>query len=274
MTANDDLAAVRRHWDRGGLRAAIEEILRTSGLGAGTPTIEDLAPLDQFHGGGIGFTRRLAGLAGLAPGMHVLDVGGGLGGPARTLAVEHGCRVTVVDLAESYIEAGRMLTSRMGLDDRVSMRAGDALDLPFADGSFDAVWTQNSGMNIAAKDRLYAGIRRVLAPAGVLAIQEPMAGPVTPRIYPLMWAPDPSHDHVRAPAAMRATIEGAGFRTLAWDEVRVERPVAGAPAAAHTIQRLVMGDARIAEIARATRVNETEERLVMVQAVFAAVPAT
>ena len=270
MTTNDDLDAVRRHWDRGGLRAAIEEILRTSGLADGTPTVDDLAPLDQFHGGGIGFTRRLAGLAGLTEGMHVLDIGGGLGGPARTLAAEHGCRVTVVDLAESYIEAGRLLTCRMGLDDHVSMLVGDALDLPFADGTFDAVWTQNSGMNIAAKARLYAEVRRVLAAGGVLAIQEPMAGPVAPRAYPVMWASDPAHDHVRTPAEMRATIEGAGFQTLAWDEVHVERPAAGATPPAHTIQRLVMGDAQIAEIMRATRVNEAEHRLVMVQAVFAA----
>ncbi len=110
---------VKEHWERDGLREAIlagprrprERISRTL-------TIEDLAPLDQFHGGGLGFTRRLATLGRLTAGMHVLDVGGGLGGPARTLAVEFGCRVTVIDLAESYVDAGRMLTSLMGLDDR------------------------------------------------------------------------------------------------------------------------------------------------------------
>ena len=109
--------------------------------------------------------------------MHVLDVGGGLGGPARTLAVEFGCRVTVVDLAESYVEAGRMLTSLMGLDDRVTFHVGDALDLPFDDGAFDVVWTQNSGMNIADKERLYAGFRGCSGPAAGSSTQEPMAGP-------------------------------------------------------------------------------------------------
>ena len=131
MTTNDDLDAIRRHWDRGGLRAAIGEIIRASGMDAGTPTIEDLAPLDQFHGGGIGFTRRLAGIAGLASKMHVLDVGGGLGGPARTLAVEIGCRVTVVDLAASYIDAGRVLTSRMGLDTASPCSSATHSPLPF-----------------------------------------------------------------------------------------------------------------------------------------------
>jgi ubiquinone/menaquinone biosynthesis C-methylase UbiE len=272
MTTPDDLDAVRRHWDRGGLRAAIEEILRTTAPGSGMSTIEDLAPLDQFHGGGLGFTRRLADLAGLGPGMHVLDVGGGLGGPARTLAVERGCRVTVVDLAESYNDAGCLLTAHMGLDDRVSLLVGDALALPFPDGTFDVVWTQNSGMNIAAKERLYAGFRRVLAPTGVLAIQEPMAGPVAPPAYPLMWALEPAHDHVRSQAAMRAVIEAAGFRTLTWSEVQVERRSPGTPTPGHTIQRLVMGDEQLAAIMRATLVNEAERRLVMVQAVFAADP--
>ena len=88
--------------------------------------------------------------------MHVLDVGGGLGGPARTLAIEFGCRVTVIDLTESYVEAGQRITSMLGLDDRVTFRVGDALALPFDDGAFDAVWTQNSGMNIADKAGLYA----------------------------------------------------------------------------------------------------------------------
>jgi hypothetical protein len=127
-------------------------------------------------------------------------------------------------------------------------------------------------LNIAAKERLYAGFRRVLAPAGLLAVQEPMAGPVEPRSYPLMWASEPAHDHVRSPAAMHAAITGAGFRALAWDEVRVERPAPGAPAPAHTIQRLVMGDAHLAEIAWASRINDDERRLVMVQAVFTADP--
>ena len=119
--------AVRAHWEREGLSDAIRQALDASGLDLATLTVEDLAPLDQFHGGGLAFTRRLATLGGLAAGMRVLDVGGGLGGPARTLAVEFGCRVTVVDLAESYVEAGRMLTGLVGLEDRVDFLVGDAL---------------------------------------------------------------------------------------------------------------------------------------------------
>ncbi len=266
----DSIDATRQRWDRQGLRHAILEALGNSGHDLGRLTIADLAPLDQFHAGGLGFTRRLARLAGFVPGMQVLDVGGGLGGPARTLAVEFGCRVTVVDLAESYIDAGRALTSLMRLDDRVTLQVGDATSLEFGNGTFDAVWTQNSGMNIADKDQLYAELHRVLKPLGVLATQEPMAGPGGPRTYPLMWADDPVTDHLRTPAEMRAVIEDAGFRMLAWDEVRVDRSAAGTPPPPYTIQRLVMGDEQIGRIMQASKVNERERRTVMTQAVFAA----
>ena len=202
--------------------------------------------------------------------MRVLDVGGGLGGPARTLALEFGCRVTVLDLTESYVDAGRMLTGLVGLDDRVDFVVGDALDLPFEDGAFDAVWTQNSGMNIADKPRLYAGFRRVLRPGGRLVTQEPMAGPVQPPIYPLMWADGPATDHIRPPAEMRATIEAAGFTAVEWSEVRVGPPPPDAPRPRQTIQSLVMGDERVREIMRASRGNEDEGRVVLVHAVFTA----
>jgi MPBQ/MSBQ methyltransferase len=268
------LLSVKAHWARQGLSDAIREALDVSGLDLAALTVDDLAPLDQFHGGGLGFTRRLATLGGLKPGMHVLDVGGGLGGPARTLALEFGCRVTVLDLTESYVEAGRMLTGLVGLEDRVDFLVGDALSLPFDDGAFDAVWTQNSGMNIADKAGLYVGFRRVLRPDGRLVTQEPMAGPVQPPIYPLMWAPDPATDHVRSPDEMRAVIGAAGFTAIEWAEVTVGPPPPGAPRPAHTVQSLVMGDERVAEIMRASRRNEDEHRIVMIHAVFAARPTS
>ena len=262
--------SVRDHWERTGLSAEIRDALVASGRDPGALTIEDLAPFDQFHGGGLGFTRRLATLGGLAPGMAVLDVGGGLGGPARTLALEFGCRVTVIDLTDSYVEAGRMLTSLIGLDDRVDFVVGDALELPFADASFDVIWTQNSGMNIADKARLYEGFHRVLRPDGRLVTQEPMAGSVGPRIYPLMWADDDTTDHVQSPDTMLAIIQAAGFTALAWDEVRLGPPPPDAPRPPRTIQSLVMGDDHLAAIMSASRQNEDEGRLTMVQAVFGA----
>src|SRR5262245_60755706 len=127
MGLRSDAQATNRHWGRDGLERAILDALASNGKNVDALTIDDLAPADQFHGGGKPATVRLARLAGLAPGTRVLDVGGGLGGPARTLAVEFGCRVTVFDLTDSYVRAGAALTARLGLSDRVVHRVGDAL---------------------------------------------------------------------------------------------------------------------------------------------------
>jgi SAM-dependent methyltransferase len=135
------------------------------------------------------------------------------------LAVEFGCHVTVVDLTESYVQAASELTARLGLADRVTHQVGNALELPFEDGNFGVVWTQNSGMNIADKERLYKGFFRVLQSGGLLALGEPMAGPVQPPIFPLMWAVDAATSFLRTPDEMRDMIEDAGFRARAWDDV-------------------------------------------------------
>ena len=266
--SGSDAHATNAYWGRDGLERAILDALAAAGKNVDALTIDDLAPSDQFHGGGKPATERLARLAGLVPGTRVLDVGGGLGGPARTLAGQFGCTVTVIDLTESYVRAGAALTARLGLADRVTHRLGDALALDVAE-PFDVVWTQNSGMNIADKERLYAGFARVLRPGGLLVIQEPMAGPVQPVVFPLMWARDATASFLRAPATMRTLIEAAGFQVRAWDDVTAELAGPGSSAAipAHSIQRIIMADALDA-IVRAGHRNREERRIVMTQAVL------
>ena len=267
--ASSDTQQTNAYWGRRDLRRLIDEALAAAGRNLNALTIDDLAAVDQFHGGGKPSTDRLARAAQFKPGMRVLDVGGGFGGPARTLAVEYGCYVTVVDLTESYVETGQWLTNRLGLGDRVSHRVGDALALADPDGAYDAVWTQNSGMNIADKQRLYAGFARVLRSGGLLVIQEPMAGPTQPPIFPLMWARDVSMSFLRSPAEMRALIEAAGFRARTWEDVTQEitGPSTGAGVPAHSIARIIMGDT-VDEITRAGQQNRAEGRVVNIQAVF------
>ena len=269
MRERSDARATNDYWGRDGLERAILTALALAGRDIDALTIDDLAPADQFHSGGKDATVRLARLADARPGLRVLDVGGGLGGPARTLAAEFGCHVTVVDLTESYVRAGAALTARLGLADRVTHRVGDALAVEVGADPFDVVWTQNSGMNVADKERLYAGFARLLSRGGVLAIQEPMAGPVQPPIFPVMWARDATTSFLRRPEEMRGVIEAAGFRVRAWDDVTAQLagPSTGAAVPAHGIQRIVMGDA-VDEITRAGQRNREERRIVIVQAVF------
>jgi SAM-dependent methyltransferase len=175
----------------------------------------------------------------------------------------------VVDATESYVRTGEALTARLRLADRVSHRLGDALALDVGTGAFDVVWTQNSGMNIADKERLYTGFARLLGPGSLLAIQEPMAGPVQPAIFPVMWAPDATTCFLRPPKEMRGVMEAAGFRVRAWDDVTAEMggPSTGAAVPPHAIQRIVMGDA-VDAITRGGQRNRDEGRIVMIQAVL------
>jgi SAM-dependent methyltransferase len=211
--------AVERHYTHGSLGDVILRGLAAAGKSPEAPTPDDLAPVDQFHSLGKAATMEMLSLAELKPEMAVLDVGGGIGGPARTLATEAGCRVTVLDLSEEYTCVGTMLTARTGLSDRVTHRQGDATALPFDDAGFDAVWTQHSSMNIADKPQLYAEIFRVLRPSGRLAIYEVMAGSDGTPHYPAPWAGNPEISFLLPPEEIRHILSETGFRELHWRDV-------------------------------------------------------
>ncbi len=264
-----------RYWGRTDLVRIVLDALQAAGKDLDRLDIDDLAATDQFHGGGRPATLRLAELAGLrgpaeaGAGPRVLDVGGGLGGPARTLAARYGCTVTVIDLTESYVDAARELTTRARYADRVSHLVGNALDLPFEDHSFDVVWTQNSGMNIADKDTLYRGMHRVLRPGGTLAFQEPLAGPAGDPHFPLMWADRPELSFLWRDHELRALVAAVGFEEQVWELVSEAAAIASAPAPPpHAVQRLIMGDERLTAIAAANRRNLAEDRIATVHAVF------
>ena len=180
-TGSDDIErAVSAHYGKEHLGAAILAAIRERGGDAEHPTFEDLAPFDHFHNGGRPATLALLRLADPPRAARVLDVGGGIGGPARTLARDLGCRVTVLDATPAFCEAGTLLTARTGLADLVEFRHGSALAMPFADGAFDLVWMQNVGMHIADKGRLYAEIARVLRPAGRPISRNPAVASASP----------------------------------------------------------------------------------------------
>lgn len=185
---------------------------------AGALEIANLAPLDQFHAGGLAVTRQLATLAGIAVGQRVLDVGSGIGGPARFLAGAYGCSVTGIDLAADYCWLAEALTARVGLEGKVTFRSADALDLPFADDTFDAVWTQHVAMNIADRPRFYREMHRVLRPGGVVPLYDAVAGNGAP-LFPMPWARDSSTSFLLSPVAFRTVLERVGFTVIAWCDI-------------------------------------------------------
>ena len=209
---------VEEHYTSADLGAAILAALRAAGKDIEHLSPDDLAPVDEFHGGQRPATVRLATLLGLTGKERVLDVGSGLGGPSRYLASHYGCRVSGVDLTAEFCRVAEMLTRLLKLETLVDYRQGNALALPFADMSFDVVWSQNAAMNIADRDRLYREMRRVLKPGGRLGLQEVALGPGGAPHYPVPWAKEPSISFLLTPEATRERLDAAGFRVVQWQD--------------------------------------------------------
>jgi ubiquinone/menaquinone biosynthesis C-methylase UbiE len=196
------------------LAEAIAVRLRDAGKDIGALTTADLSSIDEFHVRGRKATLELAEGLNLTAASRVLDLGSGLGGPARTLAETYGCHVTGIDLTPAFCEAATILSTWVGLGERVSFQQGDATHLPFAEGSFDTAVTLHVAMNIAAKDRLYAEARRVLKPGGRFGMYDILQGEGGAVLYPVPWARDPSISHLATLDEMKSLLAGAGFKIL------------------------------------------------------------
>ena len=265
------------HYGRPQLSDALLEALTAAGKDINNLAPSDLAPFENLHVRGRAATRDLARLAGLRRGDRVLHVGCGIGGPARTLAVEYGCHVTGVDIAESYVDAGRLLTERVGLDDAVSLHVGNALDLSYGVASIDVVWMQHVGMYVSDKTPLYHEARRVLRPGGKLAMHEIVAGSVSPPYYPTPWASDLSASFLASPDLLRAILVECGLAQVEWhdDTPRsiewARKPVdsGGSGGLSRALGALLGPDYR--ERIENVRRNLIEERIGVVQAVFTTV---
>jgi MPBQ/MSBQ methyltransferase len=248
--------SVEAHYTGSNLTDSLFRALRAAGKDLTRLTREDLAPYDELHIGGREATRALARLAGLQPGMAVLDVGAGIGGPARTLAAEFGCRVTGLELVGEFCRAARALTEAVGLSALVSFEEGDAQQMPFPDHSFNAVWMQQMTVNVPDKAMLFREAGRLLRPGGLLALFEVCAGRGGQPHYPVPWADSPAISFLEPPDAMRRLLEAEGFRIAAWED---------ATAVTHRLlqEHEASPDEKTANVAR----NLAEERILLVQVV-------
>ncbi len=232
---------VAKHYTRGGLERAILDALETSGKNIDKLVPADLAAADEFHFGWRAATEELGNSLGLKAGETVLDIGSGIGGPARYFADVHGCQVTGLDLTEEFVKVAQALTKRCGLADRVSFKRGSALAMPFHDGAFDAATLVHVGMNIADKATLFSETRRVLKPGGRFGVYDIMQITTDPILYPEPWADTIETSFMETPETYRRLLQSAGFKielersqrdlTLRLaSEMREKAAVHGAPA--------------------------------------------
>ncbi|MER9462349.1 methyltransferase domain-containing protein [Mesorhizobium sp. M0387] len=211
-------SGIASHYDVSDLEQHILAVLADTGVEIAHLRAGDLEAVDEFHIGGIAATRELIGQMGLKPGARLLDIGSGVGGPARFAANNAGADVTGIDLTQSYVDIATSLSKRVGMADKVRFVQGSALDMPFSNKSFDTAMILHVGMNLPDKKKLMSEAARVLKPGGVFAVYDVMrlkAGALT---YPLPWASDESMSFVATPDDYRSAAAAAGF------SVTAERP--------------------------------------------------
>ena len=213
MSASRD---VSRHYSRGELLDRLSAALVQDGVDPRHPDMESLAPYDQFHGRGLEATVEIANLLDVAADDRILDIGSGIGGPARYFAHRFGCDVTGIDLTAEFCDVASHLTGLLGLGQRVRFVLGNAVRMPFANDSFDGAYSMNVSMNIADRAGLYREIHRVLRPDGWLMLSEIAKGAGGDAEYPTPWADSARTSFLSTPEETRRGLLEAGI-----DVVRV-----------------------------------------------------
>ena len=213
-----DAKAIADHWGKGDVYALIVAALAKMAKPLDGLTVEDLAPVDHFHARGLPATVELADRLAIRPGQHILDIGCGLGGPARYLAKRFQCRVSGLDITPPFVEAANKLTRLLRMEGQVTFEHGDGQRLPYADASFDGAYTQHVTMNVADRPAFFAEAYRVLKPGAFFALTEHGLGQEGDPHYPLPWSMDGSGAYLIAPAETRALLERAGFEAIAVED--------------------------------------------------------
>ena len=229
------MSAVAGHYTRDDIAERVVAAARAA-AGPGVALTPDvLAPIDHFHGGGLASTRELVAMLQPRAGEAVLDIGCGIGGPARWIAHCFGCQVTGIDLTAAFCRAAEILNGETGMAGKVKIFEASALALPFEPASFDRAYSQNVAMNIADKPRFYREALRVLRPGGVLALANATAGTGEP-YYPTPWASTAATSFLATAAETRAELEAAGFVIVAFRDATADLLAAQAANRSHILR--------------------------------------
>jgi ubiquinone/menaquinone biosynthesis C-methylase UbiE len=217
VTASDHSAETRvaQHYATEKLEQRILAAFEAAGWQRASITADDLASVDEFHIGGREATEAIAAQMHLRPGMELLDIGSGIGGPARYFASVHGSRVTGIDVTPEYVRTAQTLSVLVGVSSSVQFEQGSATALPFENDSFDAAYMFHVGMNIQNKLKLIREVKRVLRTEAIFAIYDVMRIGPGELQYPVPWASNAGESFVATvPDYQQALVDG-GFAIAA-----------------------------------------------------------
>jgi SAM-dependent methyltransferase len=202
---------VEQHYAQRDLEKTILDALVAEGKDLNRLASSDLAPVDENHTGGRAATVEFTAQLAFEPGMHILDVGCGIGGASRFVAEQYGCRVTGIDITNDYILAAEALARRLALGERVTYRRASALALPFEPRTFDGAYMMHVGMNIKNKPKLFAEVRRVLKDGGVFGVYDVVLTGKGELGFPLPCALTPEISFIVGLPDYRRALDAAGF---------------------------------------------------------------
>ena len=203
--------SIADHWGTGDVYSRILKAMSDAGMNTQSVTVEDLAPVDHFHARGFPATVELADVLPIESGDRLVDIGCGLGGPARYLAKRFSCRVEGIDITEPFVVAANKLSSLVGMQDSVDCRHGDGQRLPYEDGVFDGGYAQHVTMNVPDRAEFFGEAYRVLKPGAFFALTEHGLGDVGDPHHPVPWSEDGSGAYLMRPSDTIATLEAVGF---------------------------------------------------------------
>ena len=209
---------VSRHYTHGNLQKEIRLALQSMGVDLEHLTIDALAPVDEFHIGGRAATHRLASLLQILPHHKVLDLGCGIGGPARYMSKTYEIEVTGIDLTQEFVDTGNALNEWTHLAEKITLIQGSILDIPFEPSSFDHCYMIHVGMNIQDKSRLFEEVFTVLKPGGSFGIYDIMHSGMGTVDYPVPWANAPEYSFLASPSEYKSLLGEGGFQILHQEE--------------------------------------------------------
>ncbi len=210
--------SVAQHYGNDGIVSRIVSALADAGFDTNDLEPNVFAGADEFHIGGRKGSEYVAKALDIESGQRLLDIGSGIGGPARFIANTLDVTVEGIDLTPEFVEAAVEITEMVGMTEQVSFEVGSATSIPFEDDTFDASTMLHVGMNISDKELLFSEMARVTKPYGSIVVYDVMRTGEDDLVFPMPWSSTPEYSFVDTVNAYVKAAESAGLELLTVDD--------------------------------------------------------
>ena len=209
---NSTYNIVISHYSKVQLYEVIIEAIKNAGINLNKLKVEDLKSIDEFHIGGMQATFDLLNQLKIRPKTKILDIGAGIGGPARLISSNYGASVTGIDLTPDFVETAIKINALLNLN--IKFKVGNALNIPFDENEFDLATLLHVGMNIPDKNKLFIEVSRILNKGGSFAIYDVMIVGEGDFKFPVPWASTSSASFVEKPNSYHDAAMASGFTLI------------------------------------------------------------